>query len=364
MAGMIPGTLCGMKPIHALLLFLPALALADVVKTKDGRTLEGRIVEETDEKVVIEVERKGGKAKMAVPRANVASVERGPTPREQYESRAAKLASADWAAELDLAKFCQEKGLTPEAGKHLAHIVSDSSGAPQSIEARATLLKMGWREFPVEGWKPEDAYWGPKGFVKRGGKWVTAAFAEADTAVEKADKALREFRKKGDYLAGLGEYAKEYRTCIDGWNDLHERQGKLTVEIDEKRLEVLGDLSRITVINLAIEDVDQLAYTQAGDLVTARGEVVVVKARQDTAEWRIYQGHQLELTTLHAEDKRNREEMALRAHEGDSREGQSEGKCWFPPRGSGWKSGEEAGETRQAGDAGEAGGEGLNRPEI
>ncbi|MBI2923915.1 MAG: hypothetical protein HYY18_22885 [Planctomycetes bacterium] len=299
-----------MNRFLALLLLLPALAPADVVKTKDGRVLEGRIVEETAEKVVIEVERKGGKAKMAVPLANVASIERGPAPREQYESRAAKLAAADWPAELELAKFCQEKGLVAEAGKHFAHIVSESAGATQTIEARAALLKMGWRAFPGEGWKPEDAYWTPKGFVKRGGKWVTADFAEAYAAVEKAEKTLRDFRKKGDYLAGLGEYAKEYRRCIDGLNDLQERQGKLAVEVEEKRLEVLADLTRITVIDLRVEDIDQLAFTQAGDLITSRGEIVIVKARQDTAEWRIYEGHRSELESLHAEDRRNREEMS------------------------------------------------------
>lgn len=82
---------------------------SDVVLLKDGRRIEGTVLEETPERVVIQT----ADGRLTFPRAQVSRVEREPTPAQQFEARwkACRGAEAFYA----LGLWAQERQLPAEA---------------------------------------------------------------------------------------------------------------------------------------------------------------------------------------------------------------------------------------------------------
>lgn len=128
----------------ALLAFLWAFPCpADVVVLKDGRRLVGKVTKEDDEGIVL-VHRHG---EIPIRKSEVASIERGPTPEEVYQDRAAKLSDDDLEGHLDLAKWCLENDLDREADWEFGRVIEID---PDHGEARKAL-----------------------GFVRHEEKWIT-----------------------------------------------------------------------------------------------------------------------------------------------------------------------------------------------
>ncbi|MBI2923324.1 MAG: hypothetical protein HYY18_19890 [Planctomycetes bacterium] len=157
-------------PAIALCLALAAVALADKLVLKDGRTYEGTIVEESDEKVTIRT----AKATLTFPRKDVESIEKGSNPVEEREKRLTALdpdspggylEAAEWLvtqkeladeatvsklcniasyldpalagqAQVTLGRFLLAKGKRPEAAAAFQRAIS---GDPANKDAHAAL---------------------------------------------------------------------------------------------------------------------------------------------------------------------------------------------------------------------------------
>jgi hypothetical protein len=94
----------------ALLLVLiscTTTAWADKLVLKDGRTLEGRILQSDDPvrlKMIDGIE-------VLIPRRRIASQQQGPTLLDQFESRRAAVPESDVGQLFQLAKWCEEQGV-------------------------------------------------------------------------------------------------------------------------------------------------------------------------------------------------------------------------------------------------------------
>lgn len=124
-----------------LMLFLMSLsitAFADVITLKDGRRLEGKILESTEDRIRIEMVLGGASAEMWISRKDIASVEKGNTPQEEFAARLAALGKADLEAHRALIAWCREKGLSKEA-----NLLSKRTGAVE-IEARKVAHPARW----------------------------------------------------------------------------------------------------------------------------------------------------------------------------------------------------------------------------
>ena len=136
-----------MRPLHLgtfLLSFLIGHPCpADTVTLKDGRRLVGHIAEDLGKEIVL-VLRYG---KMTIPKADVASIEEGPTPEEVYRDRAAKIGDDDLEGLLDLARWCRSNDLDREERWEWSRVLEIDM---DHEEARKAL-----------------------GFVRHEGEWIT-----------------------------------------------------------------------------------------------------------------------------------------------------------------------------------------------
>ncbi|MBM4037848.1 MAG: tetratricopeptide repeat protein [Planctomycetes bacterium] len=115
-----------------LLLAMLAAARADVVRLKDGKVLEGKVVLEGAQEVRIRI----GTAELTVPRAQIAEIERGESPHEAYKRRAGALKDDDADGHFALAEYCIEHRLLTEAIAELRRTLELKSDHAQ---ARARL---------------------------------------------------------------------------------------------------------------------------------------------------------------------------------------------------------------------------------
>lgn len=131
----------------ALLTLLALSASADKVVLHDGRSFEGKVVEKTDDHIVI----KTRFAKMKFARGEIKEVTYSKTPRDIYAERKARLKAGDAEARWELARWCVSKGLRKEAkemARQVIEIDADHAAAHEQL-----------------------------GHVRHEGKWVTRAEA-------------------------------------------------------------------------------------------------------------------------------------------------------------------------------------------
>lgn len=189
-------------------LYAPA-ARADLVVLKDGRRIEGKVLEDSATKVRVRT----SLGELEFPRSEVVSIEKGKTKREEYEERRAAARTADEFCELGLwcekkhmrseAKGCMERAieLDPDhAGAHgwLGHVSYRGEWmTPEERERRMQadrereMLERGLVKYGDQWVTPEERVKLEQGLVEVDGKWLP--FAEAQRA-----KGLEEF--EGDWL--------------------------------------------------------------------------------------------------------------------------------------------------------------------
>lgn len=165
----------------AAILAFAALAAADVVKMKDGREIEGKVLEQTADSVVV----KTSFGKQTFKKSEVKSIEIKDTPADVFAKRNAELKKDDLAAVMDLARFASENKLRTEATNLYKVAVALD---PDNEEARRALGYMRYKD----GWytkaevdKQIEAENKEKGLVKVDGKWVSK---EEKAKLDKAPK--------------------------------------------------------------------------------------------------------------------------------------------------------------------------------
>ena len=82
----------------ALLFVAPLFGTADVVFTKDGRQIEGKVIEDRRNEIVLLVQRPGVSARMTIRKSNILRIEKSKTRfdrlREKYD---VTVELPDWA---------------------------------------------------------------------------------------------------------------------------------------------------------------------------------------------------------------------------------------------------------------------------
>ncbi|MFH0945142.1 MAG: hypothetical protein V2A76_08090 [Planctomycetota bacterium] len=209
--------------IAFLACLLPCLiASADVVKLKDGRSFEGTVVEQNDQKVVIKT--KFGLNELA--RSEVESVEIKATPAQEFRDRREK-AEGDAKALFDLYAWAMTNGLKTQAKQALRDVVKldenhaearqllgyvlhegkwvserekerlDSQAERTAMEAKGLVEYKGKWMTPEE---KETAEMTAKGFVKVDGEWVNERARKAKEEAAAFRKQIEEHKAKGEFF--------------------------------------------------------------------------------------------------------------------------------------------------------------------
>lgn len=157
--------LCALVVLLGLLASVPTSRAEDVVTKTDGAKLRGTVLLDSPEEVRIKTA--GGV--IAVPRGEVAKVERAKDVFKELEDRKGVLerdprtTAAQW---LELARWCQDRELwVPSID--CFHEVVKRDGDNQ--DAR---FELGYRRLDGK-WVPEAVYFEAKGYVRHEGSWVT-----------------------------------------------------------------------------------------------------------------------------------------------------------------------------------------------
>lgn len=171
-------------------ILLTAVARADVVVLKDGRQIEGTVIEQTDQRVVIQT--RFGINEFSA--AEVERVDRKATPQEEFKSRRAS-AEGDAKALYELYLWAQGNGLKGEAKRVLRDVIEID---PDHENARKLL-----------------------GYVRHDGEWMTAK--------EKASReaAAEQKAKEGQ---GFVRYRGEWITPEE--KEKRENEAKGLIEVD------------------------------------------------------------------------------------------------------------------------------------
>jgi len=182
------------RKLHLLLLLslVPGPLLADVVYLKGGGKFTGRIVEQTAERMVIDV----GDGTVGFSMDRVEEIVKGPSPLDEYDTRASKLGPQDVDGWRSLAQWASMKGLSAQARAAYKRVLAL---APDDKEAREAL---GFVQ--VDGrWLTEEESYRARGFVKYDGEWLTPA----EVQLAQSDAAREQARDEADKRASDAEFA-------------------------------------------------------------------------------------------------------------------------------------------------------------
>jgi len=270
--------------------------LADTVKTKDGRSLEGKVIEENDEQIVLEMEKSIGKVKITILKKNILSVEKTLSPKEQYEQRRAGVKDDDMAGQLALASWCVEKGLKTEAGRHLIQIVTKGAESPEQADARRLLGKLGYRQFPKEGWMQEDDFWSPKGWVRWKGGWATKEFMLADRAYDILKEELDHTEKR---VNAQESAVNAQHADANALSQEYERMRSLEASLYEESKQLfdkaMNALGRTGATGVAAADIQTVSVDNFGNIVVTNGRIVAAAAVVNTGAWMEFDGYRKQL---------------------------------------------------------------------
>jgi len=158
-----------LHPFHAALVLLCAstFASADVVTLKDGRVLEGKILEDDGKTVKIKLK----KGTMTLDHKDVDSIVKKATPEEEYQERLAKLDTKSASAQMELGLWAGEKELEEQA---ILHLIAAYGIDPEIARISDELTK---RDYHLMGdkWCGPDTYYPSIGWIKFEGRWCSPA---------------------------------------------------------------------------------------------------------------------------------------------------------------------------------------------
>lgn len=143
---------------------LAGLAQADIITLKDGRVIEGDVIEQ--DSVHVKVKVKFGA--ITLDRDKIESIEEKLTPEQEYADRLKKLDAKNVSQQLDLAEWADSKKLEDEAIRHFMAAFDLDDTSQRAIHG---MEKKDWHL--VEGkWQDPDTYYAGKGWVRFEGKWT------------------------------------------------------------------------------------------------------------------------------------------------------------------------------------------------
>jgi len=169
------------RVIAPLVALVAGFALADEVYLQNGGTITGRIVEQTDAVVKVDI----GGGTVGVPASEVERIVKGRTPLDDYDERSARLAPDDVKGWRNLGRWASQQGLYTQSRQAYENVLEV---APDDAEARKAL---GFVQ--VDGrWLTEEDSYRARGYVQYDGEWMTPAEVQVAQSQAAAEQARRD----------------------------------------------------------------------------------------------------------------------------------------------------------------------------
>jgi hypothetical protein len=173
-----------------LLFLLPAILFADEVYLEGGATFSGRIVEQTETMVKIDI----GDGVVGVPTSRVERIVKGRSALDEYDEIAGRLEPQDVKGWRILGRWALQQGLSTQSRQAYEKVLAI---APDDAEARQAL---GFVQLDGR-WVTEEESYRARGYVKYEGDWMTPAEVQVAQASAAADQARREADRQANEAA-------------------------------------------------------------------------------------------------------------------------------------------------------------------
>ena len=158
---------------------------ADEVYLKGAGVLSGRIVEQTETMIKVDV----GDGIIGVPPSRVERIVKGRSPLDEYDERASRLGPQDVKGWRSLARWALQEGLSKQSRQAYEKVLAV---APDDAEARQVL---GFVQLDGR-WVTEEESYRARGYVKFEGEWMTPTELQLAQASAAADQARWEAEKR------------------------------------------------------------------------------------------------------------------------------------------------------------------------
>jgi hypothetical protein len=166
---------------------LPRLAAADVIVLKAGGRIEGEVVEQRPDRVVIDVPA----GRVTLPRTLIEKTVVGSSSLAEFRARAARLADGDvdgWLALADWARAHELLTQSRDAYQHVLWIQPLNAAAHQALG----------HVFMAGHWMTQDDAYRARGFVQFEGNWMSLEERQATIEERAAYAAERRERLEAD----------------------------------------------------------------------------------------------------------------------------------------------------------------------
>lgn len=174
-----------MRKAVLLLLLTSGPLLADEVYLKGGAKLSGRVTEQTEERVTVDV----GDGLVGFSTDRVERIVKGPSALDEFDQRASRLAAQDADGWRALGKWAAGKGLSSQSSAAYRKVLDVAPDDPEAREALG-FVRLDGR------WVTEEESYRAQGFVKHDGEWMTPAEVQASQAAAEAEQARRDAERR------------------------------------------------------------------------------------------------------------------------------------------------------------------------
>jgi hypothetical protein len=174
-----------LRKLPFILFLVPAALFADEVFLKGAGSISGRIVEQTDTNVRVDV----GGGIMGVPMSHVDRIVKGRSPLDDYDDRAHKLAPNDVEGWKKLAQWASQNGLPAQEQDAYKTVLKIAPNDPVANEALGFVQLNG-------KWVTQEESYKAKGFVKYNNEWMTPAQAHVEQTSAAQDQARRDAEQR------------------------------------------------------------------------------------------------------------------------------------------------------------------------
>jgi hypothetical protein len=200
--------------VSSLPLLPSAPVRADEVHLKGGASFSGRIVEQTDAMVTMDI----GDGVVGIPASRIEKIDKGHSPLDEYDSRAKALKPDNIDGWRTLGRWAAQQGLQSQARKAYQNVMGM---APNDPEARQAL---GYVQ--VNGqWMTEEESYRARGYVKVGNEWMTQAEAQTMRTSEAAAQAQADAERRANQ-------AEADRILAEQRADKAEERARAAEEVD------------------------------------------------------------------------------------------------------------------------------------
>lgn len=173
------------RRIASLLLLMPGLLLGDEVFLKGGGKFTGRITQQDEERITVDI----GDGSIGFSMERVERIVKGRSDLDEYDARAGKLQPGDVDGWRGLGQWASSRGLSRQSRLAYEKVMAVAPDDPAARQALGFVQLDG-------RWLTEEESFRAQGYVKYEGEWMTPAEVQVAQSTAAAEQARQDAERR------------------------------------------------------------------------------------------------------------------------------------------------------------------------